>query len=477
MRRRAGVLLHISSLPSKYGVGDFGPEAYRFVDFMQKSGLTIWQILPLNPTSPKFKSSPYHPLSSFGINYIFVSPEKLFEIGLIEGDLLEEESSITDKADYSFAYEFKRKVLKQAFEKFKNEEGELKLKFYFFCKENSWWLENYAKFQALREETEKEWFEWGSYDVSDETVEFFKFEQFILFEQWNELKKYANSKGIFIMGDIPIYPSYESCDVWCNLEIFNLDENLLPKTIAGVPPDFFSETGQLWGNPVYRWNELEKQDFSFWIDRLRFSFMLYDIVRLDHFRGFIAYWEVPYGEKTAKNGRWVRAPAEKFFTKITETFDINRIVVEDLGTLTDDVRYIRDKFGFCGMRVLEFAFYEKNSEHLPYNHPKNSVCYTGTHDLPPTKRWFKELDENTKKRLSLYIGKELDEENISWEMIRLAFSSPAKFSIVQMQDFIGEEERMNTPATSEGNWLWRINSSYTHLSPKIKEFCDIYGRT
>lgn len=496
-RRRAGVLLHISSLPSKYGIGDLGPDAYRFVDFLHCSGLTIWQILPLNPTSWKFWNSPYHPLSSFGGNYIFISPEKLFESGLIEKDDLERLQSMrhpdesSDRVDYNFAYSVKRELLRRSWENFSGKKNAtMRAKYELFCDKNEWWLEDYALFQSLRESSGAEWHQWDKEikfrrelkhlrNKLSELVEFFKFEQFIFFEQWFELKNYANSKGVIIMGDIPIYPSYDSQDVWCNPEIFKLDDELRLKAVAGVPPDFFSETGQLWGNPVYDWDKLERDDFEFWKRRLAFSFMLYDVLRLDHFRGFIAYWEVPFGEKTAVNGIWVRAPAEKFFSKILSYFDRERIVVEDLGFITDDVRYIRDFFGFAGMRVLEFAFYEKNSEHLPHNHVSNSVCYTGTHDNPPAKLWFREIGYDVKRNFFSYIGREIGEEEVCLELIRLAFSSVAKYAIAQMQDFIEDLGRMNIPATIGDNWLWKLSShsQYERISDNIRALCETYGRT
>lgn len=489
-KRRAGVLMHISSIPSRYVVGDMGPEAFRFVDFLSDSGIRIWQVLPLGPTSLEFANSPYHPLSSFAGNYIFISPEKLYESGLINKDDLEHSykfSSKSNKTDYITAYRFKKDILKRAWENFGSNKNTAD--FELFCYNNGWWLEDYALFNSLRDKSKKQWHQWEEEikhrreleslkKVLKEEIEFSKFEQFVFFSQWNELKRYANSKGILIMGDTPIYPSYDSCDVWCNTRIFKLDQNLVPKVVGGVPPDFFSQTGQLWGNPVYDWDELEREKFDFWMKKLTFLFSIYDLVRLDHFRGFVAYWEVPYGEETAVNGRWVKAPSEKFFSKVVEYFDRERIIVEDLGFITDDVRYTRDKFGFAGMKVLEFAFYEKNSEYLPHNYTQNSVCYTGTHDNPPAKLWFKQIDEHTTRNLFSYIGRNIPEDEINWELVRLAFSSVSKYAIVQMQDFIGSEDRMNTPSTTEGNWLWKIphGFEYRELDERIRNLCEIYGR-
>lgn len=490
-RRRAGVLLHVSSIPSRYGVGDFGPDAYRFVDFLADAGLSIWQILPLNPTSHKFGNSPYHPLSSFGGNYIFVSPEKLAERGLISKDTLDNFFRPPSRVvDYEFSYGFKRKVLMEAWNNFRDScERADRVKFEEFCHENRWWLEDYALFQSIRERTAKEWHQWNedlkfrrfSESLRDELrnlIDFFKFEQFVFFDQWQKLKGYANSKGIIIFGDISIYPSYDSMDVWCNPQFFKLDERMCPRVVAGVPPDFFSETGQLWGNPIYDWDRLEIDGFDLWMRRLEFSLRLYDILRLDHFRGFVAYWEVPFGESTAVKGRWVPAPAEKFFSKVIDRFGRERIVVEDLGFITDDVRYVRDRFGFAGMRVLEFAFYDTNSEHLPHNYTPNTVCYIGTHDNPPAKQWFREIGDDVRKRFFAYVGRELSEDDVADELIRLAFSSVSKYAIIQMQDFIGDVGRMNRPSTVEGNWLWRLesHSQYEDRVQKIARLVEIYGR-
>jgi len=486
--RKAGVLLHIASLPSEYGIGDLGYSAFRFIDFLSEAGISLWQVLPIGPTSPAFYNSPYHSLSLFAGNYIFISPEKLFEKGYIK-DRSELSHQIgSDKIDYDFVYRYKRYLLMKAYEE-SHRRVKSSGRFDFFCERNSFWLEDYALLQAIRTEGGREWHQCDEdiklrknirnlKDSMREQIEFFKFEQFIFFEQWDELRKYAKSKGVLIIGDVPIYPSYDSCDVWCNPEIFKLDINLVPKYVAGVPPDFFSETGQLWGNPLYDWEKLESTNFEFWARRLEFYSSIYDIIRLDHFRGFIAFWEVPFGEKTAVNGRWCKVPSEKFFKRVLGIISRERIIVEDLGFITEDVKYIRDKFGFAGMKVLEFAFYDKNSEYLPHNYSANSACYIGTHDNPPAIAWFRSLDDRTKNNFFSYIGRKIDESQVSWEMIRLAFSSVSKFAIIQMQDFIGSDARMNTPGTKEGNWLWKIpyNFEYGDLAQKIRSLCQTYGR-
>ncbi|GBD04304.1 4-alpha-glucanotransferase [bacterium HR19] len=485
--RRAGILIHITSLPSDFGVGDI-KSGFEFVDFLERSGQTLWQILPIHQTSSKFGNSPYHPLSTFAGNYILISPEKLLELGLIKREDLEEIKVRSEKTDYKNAYFNKRKILKKAFEKFRwNDEIEK------FFSENTW-LKKYCAFSVIRERSGKEWYEWDEetrWSGKDEKIaekvrnkmrdefDFFVFEQFIFFSQWIELKKYANSKGIFIIGDLPIYVSYESCDVWENTHIFKIDRDGKPKYVSGVPPDFFSITGQLWGTPVYDWNELEREEFSWWIKRLNFSFQLYDYVRIDHFRGFIAYWEVPYGEKTAEKGRWIKAPAEKFFRTVFRKIANANIIAEDLGFITEDVKYIRELFKIPGMKVLQFGFYGDDQEHLPHNADKNSVIYTGTHDNPPSKAWFRTLDENAKKRFELYTGKKVSEEDIHFEMIRLAYSSPSNFAIIPMQDILGlgEEARMNTPAKPSGNWEWKMNTlPREEISEKIRELSKIFGR-
>jgi 4-alpha-glucanotransferase len=506
-QRRAGVLLHITSLPSDFGVGDLGRGAHEFVDFLSKAGQTLWQILPINPTTYNFGNSPYHSLSTFAGNYILISPEKLYESGLIKKDDLEEiKVKRSNKVEYKLVYDNKKKILRKAFLNFDIKKDEFQ-KFLF---EQKWWLESYAVFSAIREKTKKEWYEWddelkkmkekekekkehenkekdegsiSSFEKLKKELEddfyFFVFEQFIFFKQWFELKSYANSKGVFIIGDMPIYPAYSSCDVWENPHLFKLDENMNMVFVSGVPPDFFSPTGQLWGNPVYNWQEHEKEGFRWWIKRFSHLMKLYDYIRVDHFRGFIAYWEVPSYEKTAINGRWVQVPYFSFFKTIFRNFPFLPIIAEDLGFITEDVKYVKEYFGIPGMKVLQFAFYEENSPYLPHNAEKNSVIYTGTHDNPPTRAWFKKLDAETKLKVEKYVGVPLTEDNICYFMIRLAYSSPSQFAIIPMQDILclDEDSRMNTPGKADGNWEWRLeNLPDEKVAFELYELSKIYGR-
>ncbi len=494
-QRRCGILLHITSLHSDFGIGDLGKSAFEFVDFLSKSGQTLWQILPINPTSIHFGNSPYHSLSTFAGNYLIISPEKLFEAGLVKREDIEEiKVKRSNKVDYKVVYENKKKILYKAFSNFDIRKGE----FEEFFSEQKYWLESYALFSAIREKTKKEWHQWDDElkklkkqrnnknvferikkEISD-YFNFFVFEQFIFFKQWFELKKYANSNGIFIIGDMPIYPSYDSCDVWENPHLFKLDKDMKMLYVAGVPPDFFSSTGQLWGNPVYDWQEHEKEGFRWFLRRFSHALKLYDYIRVDHFRGLIAYWEVPSSEKTAINGKWVQTPFHSFFKTIFRNFPSLPIIAEDLGFITEDVKYVREYFGIPGMKVLQFAFYEEDSPYLPHNAERNSVIYSGTHDNPPTRVWFKNLDKNTKARLEKYIGTNLNQENICSHMIRLAYISPSCFAVIPMQDILSldEDARINTPGKTEGNWEWKlVDLPDENISFELYELSKIYGRT
>ncbi|WP_038057400.1 4-alpha-glucanotransferase [Thermodesulfobacterium hydrogeniphilum] len=487
--RKAGIFLSISSLPSSFGIGDFGEEAYNFVDFLKNSGQSIWQILPINPTSEKFGNSPYHALSLYAGNYILINPEKLHQEGLLNKEELKDIPSFPkEKIEYKKIYKFKEMLLRKAYNRFKPDWEYEK-----FCQENKDWLEDYAFFEALRLKTDKEWKEWdedlkkrkssaikSAKEKLKEEIGFIKFIQFIFFKQWFALKNYANSKGIHIIGDLPIYPAYESFEVWKNPKIFKLDKELKPCTVAGVPPDYFSKTGQLWGNPVYNWRKLKETSFEWWIKRIEHNLKLFDFIRLDHFRGFIAYWEIPAGEKTAVNGKWIKAPAEEFFERILKTFPSAGFIVEDLGEITEDVKYIKNKFDFPGMKVLEFAFYKSKSPYLLHNCERNSVIYTSTHDLPPVKAWFKKLDKKYKEKIFKYLGKKIKEREISWEMIRLAYMSRSAFVIIPMQDILslGEEAIINTPAKPFGNWEWKMSKNYfsSELIEKLHEYVLIFER-
>jgi 4-alpha-glucanotransferase len=496
-KRGSGILLHLTSLPSAFGIGDLGPWAYRFVDFLAKSKQQYWQCLPLNPTDTKSGSSPYHSTSAFAFNPLLISPELLVQEGLLAREDLEPRPAFpAQKVDYDAVTTYKGRLFSKAFERFtKSTVPEDYLE---FREVNRSWLDDFALFTALKDHHGgRAWCDWPE-DYRDrrwaalkavselvlEGMEKIKFLQYASFKQWLNLKAYCNRRGILIFGDIPIYVVHDSTDVWVNPEIFNLDpvtRNLL--TVAGVPPDYFSKTGQLWGNPVYRWDVLKERRYEWWIRRIGHNLALFDLVRMDHFRGFVSYWEVPAEEKVAVNGRWVEAPARDFFTELTERFSRLPVVAEDLGTITPDVWKIMDHFGFPGMKVLLFAFGPDLPTNLyaPHNHREGSVVYTGTHDNNTARGWFNaEASSEDKKRLSLYLGKEVTAENVHWELIRLAMMSVARMAVFPMQDVLGlgEEARMNRPASDHQNWTWRFASH--HLTPslslRLSEMTELYGR-
>ncbi len=473
--RRAGILLHITSLPSDGPVGDFGPSAYEFIDFLADSKQGIWHILPLHPTHPSLGNSPYNPLSLFAGNKLFISAEILAEEGLLERKYIKPLPP-TPEVDYRRAMREKENILKKAFLNFTPTR-----EYEEFCKKNSHWLEDFATFEAISKKHGIEWHKWtDKIHVSEEEIEFSKFCQFIFFRQWFRLKEYANSKGVMIFGDMPIYPAYHSADVWSNPYLFKLDKDKKPKAVAGVPPDYFSSTGQLWGNPVYDWGNIKEDNFSWFVKRFIHLKKMYDYVRIDHFRGYIAYWEVPAGEKTALKGKWVRAPYEEFFKKILRFVDPSRLIAEDLGYITPDVKEVIRKFNIAGMRVLQFGFDEINSEHLPHNYPENCIAFTGTHDNPPLLAWFEKTNAKVKNNLFSYIGLKIDGDKINDILIRLLYMSKAKIVIVPIQDILklSEDARINTPSKKRGNWKWRVEKKYlnTEVTAYLSEITGVYGR-
>ncbi|RMH79815.1 MAG: 4-alpha-glucanotransferase [Acidobacteria bacterium] len=472
MKREAGILVHVSSLPSPFGIGDMGPSAYRFVDLISQRGQSLWQILPLNPTDQAHGNSPYFSISLFAGNPILISPELLYMDGLIDKNTLDSvKIEASQRVDYPRVYTFKGYVLSLAFDRFREDE-----EFERFCKANAFWLEDFARFKVLRDKTRRPWWEWkDNPTISDKELLKEKFVQYIFYKQWHSLKSYANGKGVKMVGDLPIYPAPDSSEVWANREIFRLRVDGLPSVVAGVPPDYFSKTGQLWGNPVYNWDVLEKRGFDWWLLRLKHALELFDLVRLDHFRGFSAFYCVPFGEKTAEKGWWEEGPGFKLFSKVRENFPHMPFIAEDLGIITEDVVSLRKGFGIPGMKVLAFAFYEKNSPHLPHNYEENCVVYTTTHDNMPLRDWFElELSQEQRERVISYLG--YTPQKISHALIRLAYMSPVRYRIIAMQDILnlGKESRMNTPATVEGNWEWRM----THMPETldfIGEMAQIYG--
>ncbi|MBR0359897.1 MAG: 4-alpha-glucanotransferase, partial [Clostridia bacterium] len=404
--RKAGVLLSISSLPSKYGIGCFSKEAYEFVDFLCSAKQSYWQILPLGPTS--YGDSPYQSFSSFAGNPYYISLEDLISEGILDKNLCDNTDFGTDcsQIDYQKLYQARFGLLHTAYKKsdFLNEE-----KFKKFEAENDFWLDDYARFMTLKNENNgKAWNDWESETVNEtEEINFWKFVQYKFFDQWKRLKKYANENGVSIIGDIPIYVSYDSVDVWKNPELFELDSDGLPISVAGCPPDGFSATGQLWGNPVYSWNEHKKDGFRWWIERIGYALEMYDALRIDHFRGFCEFYSVPYGESTAENGKWVEAPGSELFNAIKKELGERDIIAEDLGFITDNVRKLLSETGFAGMKVFEFAFDSRDDNgtdtYLPHNYQRNCIAYTETHDNEPVTSWFSGLPQNEKNFVRAYL--------------------------------------------------------------------------
>ncbi|MGD8567804.1 MAG: 4-alpha-glucanotransferase [Gammaproteobacteria bacterium] len=481
-QRRAGVIAHPTSLPGKFTLGDLGPQAYRFVDFMQACGLTIWQVLPVGPTHED--NSPYMGLSVDAGNPQLISLEMLVQWQWLPAKALKNPQDIKDKTPY----------LKQAYEGFIASAGKQERReFEQFANNSASWLEDYALFDVLRRHfAHQSWHQWPedlrhheagaiaqAKNQFRDAIDQVCFEQFVFYRQWALLKQYANERHIHILGDMPIFVAHDSAEVWENQQYFDLHEDGSPRTVAGVPPDYFSETGQRWGNPLYRWDKMAQDNFSWWIERFRVAFTLYDAVRVDHFRGFEAYWEIDAGEETAINGRWVKAPGERLFNTLLDTFDELPIVVEDLGTITDEVEALRDKYGWPGMKILQFAFdSDDTNPYLPHNHIENCVVYTGTHDNDTTLSWYEALPDETKRAINDYLGN--PEQPMPWALIECAFRSVANWAIVPIQDLLslGKGHRMNTPGVTEGNWQWRFQWDQVpdYLSDKVKELVIEFER-
>ncbi len=480
----------IFSLPSKGGIGTFGKEAYRFVDFLKKSKQTWWQILPLNPTN--YGDSPYQSFSSYAGNPYFIDPELLIEDGL----LTEEEFKSFDfgedssTVDYGKLYQNRIKLLRLSFSRFKEDED-----YYKFIKENNYWLDEFAFFMALKNlHNDVAWENWDESIIKRDpktlkklreeqtyNIQFYCFVQYMFAKQWRNLKEYANKNGIKIIGDIPIYVAYDSADVWSDTKQFQLDENLKPKAVAGCPPDAFSEEGQLWGNPLYDWDFMKADNFSWWKKRMKYVLSLYDCVRIDHFRGFESYYAIPYGSTNAKKGKWIKGPNIALFKALEEEFGKDLpIIAEDLGFLTPAVLKMLKKSGYPGMKVLQFAFdTKKQSEYLPHNFQKNCVVYTGTHDNDTIIGWAKNNNPDEVEFAEQYLDSK-KEDGFNWAMMKAALSSVADVCILMMADLIsqGSEGRINTPSTVGGNWIWRIDAGSINdwLSKIIAEYTEIYGR-
>ncbi len=495
-RRNAGVLAHPTSFPSPYGIGDLGQSAYDFIDFLKESGIRLWQVLPLGPTG--YGDSPYQSFSSYAGQPLIISPDLLKKDGLLaEEDLKDIPDWGEDKVDYGWVLIYKTELFGKAFKNFQKllSENETEEKAYsdFVCK-NADWLEKYALYMAIKDKNGGcSWLEWDDEEKDllpsempqmalkyKERIDYYKFIQYEFFKQWSALREYAHENEIYIIGDIPIFVSMDSADAWAYKEIFQLDETGHPTDVSGVPPDYFSETGQLWGNPLYDWDYLKEHNYSWWIDRIKHQLTLVDFIRIDHFRGFEAYWAVPADEETAVNGEWIKGPGADLFNAIRASLGTDLpIFAEDLGVITDEVAALRDEFKFPGMRILQFGFDGvEDSTFLPHNFVENSLCYTGTHDNDTTLGWYNTLSEEAKKKLADYTGYEGD--NPSWNLIRVCLASVSKYAIIPVWDLLslGSEARINTPGKASGNWQWRYKKGdlSEDLSKKLKRYVEIFAR-
>ncbi len=487
MKRGNGILLHVTSLPSPFGVGDLGREAYRFVDFLHETRQSYWQVLPLNPISPALGNAPYNSTSAFAGNPLLISPEILFEEGLLgRKDISSAPAFPENRCGYARAVSFKKRIFDRAYPRFKKQTGSQE-KFEDFCSQNAFWLDDYTLFTALEKHLgTRAWNTWPRALKTREPsaledarrrfsadIEESKFLQYLFFRQWTALKDYCNRKKIRIIGDLPIYVSLGSADVWTRPELFKLNRNLRPVSVSGVPPDYFSRTGQRWGNPVYDWKSVKRTEFDWWVSRMGHNLRLLDIVRIDHFRGLVAFWDIPARRKTARCGRWVKAPVHELLDTLFERFPCMPILAEDLGTITASVKEVLREYGLPRMKVLLFAFRKSNPDHpyLPHTYDRNCVVYTGTHDNNTARGWFEgEASQREKNRLSRYLGKKVSADSVHRDFIRMAMTSAADLAIIPLQDVLGlgAEARMNTPATGHGNWEWRYTNR--QLNPQIRQY-------
>ena len=491
--RSAGLLLHPTSLPSRTGIGDLGTAAEKFLDWAAEAGQRLWQVMPLGPTG--WFNSPYGCLSAFAGNPMLISPGRLVADGLLAQSALESPTGTEDRVDFAAVVPWKERLLRAAWREACSSGGaRLREDLDAFAASSAqrYWLDDWCLFAALSEKFPgTDWTAWGAdlvarvpsalaaarAELADE-LDYQAWLQLVFFRQWERVKAEANRRGIEILGDVPIYPAFGSADVWAHRRLFTVDEGGRAETVAGVPPDYFSATGQLWGNPLYRWDALEAEGFDWWIERLRVNFRLADLVRIDHFRGFAAYWEVKAGEPTALKGRWVAGPGQKLFVAIRHALGDVPIIAEDLGDITDDVKALLKKLGTPGMKVLQFAFSEIDGDYLPHRHVPNCVVYTGTHDNDTTRGWWETAGEEQRRRVRDYLG--TDGGDIQWAFIRAAYASVARRAVVPMQDVLGlgSEARMNTPGRADGNWAWRAKADAfrPELAARLRRLAELTGR-
>ncbi len=491
--RSSGILLHPTSFPGTYGIGDLGPQAMRWIDFLADSGCRLWQVLPLGPTG--YGDSPYQCFSSFAGNPYLISPEALLKEDLLHpDDLYDRPRFPAGKVDFGSVISWKLGLLDRSFHRFTSTNSpKLKAEFDQFCAQQAAWLDDFALFMALKEShAGAPWPTWDALlrrrnpqslqaarQKFDVAIKRQLFRQFIFFRQWNRLHAYAREKGIQIIGDIPIFVAHDSADVWANPELFYLDENGMPTVVAGVPPDYFSPTGQLWGNPLYRWDVHIASGYAWWLSRIRATLQMVDIIRIDHFRGFAGYYEIPADAPTAETGRWVPGPGKDFFTFVRNALGELPILAEDLGVITPDVVELRDSFELPGMRIFQFAFGNGPSYNfLPHHYPVQCVVYTGTHDNDTALGWYQRVDDDERDFYHRYMDR--GGSNVSWEMIRGAWSSVAVFALAPLQDFLelDNSARMNYPGNPSGNWTWRMpaNALTEKLKARIKEINYLYSR-
>jgi 4-alpha-glucanotransferase len=494
--RAAGILLHPTSFPGRYGIGDFGAPAYEFVDFLVQSRQSLWQLLPLGPTG--YGDSPYQSFSAFAGNPLLISPDTLVKDGYLPKTAVHEAPGFpSHKVDFGPVIEYKTGLFRQAHHHFqRHSTAGQQAAFSDFCSRQAGWLDDFALFMALKDHHAHHeggvWNTWPEAIARREptamsqwshklagAVTYHKFLQFLFFEQWLALKEYANEQGIKIIGDVPIFVAFDSADVWANPDLFYLDVDGSPSVVAGVPPDYFSATGQRWGNPLYNWQRSAADDYAWWAGRLRMAFTQVDIVRIDHFRGFEAYWEIPADQATAEIGRWVKGPGVAFFESMRRQLGELPLIAEDLGVITPEVEALRDAFDFPGMKILQFAFGgDKKNEFLPHTYGHNCVVYTGTHDNETTVGWYRNANESEQDHVRRYTAR--DGSDISWDLIRLAHMSVANTAVIPLQDTmkLGNEARMNFPGKQNGNWQWRYTAEMLTavIVHRLRDKTILYGR-
>ncbi len=491
--RASGMLLPIASLPSNYGIGAFSQEAYEFIDQLKKAGQKYWQILPIGPTS--YGDSPYQSFSTFAGNPYFIDPDQLVMEGLLSRAELEDFDFGDNPRyiDYEKIYRSRFRMLRRAYDRSDRKQDK---DYHAFLEKNAYWLEDYALYMAVKNRFGGlSWCDWSEeiklrepeavakYEKElAEDIQFYKYIQYLFTQQWSKLKKYANDNGIKIIGDLPIYVAFDSADTWSHPELFQLDEEQNPRAVAGCPPDAFSATGQMWGNPLYHWEIHRESGYEWWLSRISYCFLLYDVVRIDHFKGFDEYYSIPFGDKTAENGKWEKGPGIELFQAITKNLGQVDIIAEDLGYITESVRQLLRETGYPGMKVLEFAFDSREqSDYLPHNYDKNCIVYTGTHDNDTIQGWFHSINEADRDMALNYMNLAPEQsDRVHWSLIRLALESVAKLCIIPVQDYLGlhTEARINIPSTVGTNWKWRLGKDVIseELLQQIKYITKLYGR-